>query len=73
MQAVTIGRLTDEVIALREELWRRQDMTVFTTDIARISQALPALGVVFAVCVIFVYFERTDSAAEHVTGIGEGQ
>ena len=77
VQAVAIGRFADEIVALGEELGRRKDMTVLATDIAGISETLPAFLVVgrlsLVVGITFIDLKAAYRSAEHVTGVGESE
>ena len=65
VQAVTVGGLADEVVALREELRRAEDMAVEAPDVARVGDAFPLA--------LLLDFERADGGAEHVPRVGEGE
>ena len=77
VQAVAVRRFADEIITLREEMGRRQDMTLCTTDVAGVSQALPSASrrrrMAIRIFIFFIYFQRADGSAEHVAGIGESE
>ena len=77
VQAVAVRRFADEIITLREEMGRRQDMTLSTTDVAGVSQALPSASrrrrMAIRIFIILIDFQRADGSAEHVAGIGEGE
>ena len=71
VQAVTVGRLADEVVTLRDELGRRQDMTMQPSEVAGESDALADFG--FGIGFFLIDLEVDDGRTEHMTGVGEGE
>ena len=63
------AKFADQIIALREELRRRQDMTMQTTYVTGVSDTFPT----FLPLLFLIDFEAADSASEHVTGVGKSK
>ncbi len=74
VKSVAISRFADEVITLREELRRRENMGMCTSEVACISQPFPPArlrGSAVRVFVLLIDLQRADSRTEHVPGVGE--
>ena len=65
VQAIAIGALANEVVALWKGLRRTQYMAICTSHIACVSDAFE-----FA---IFMYVETDDSGTSHMSRIGEAE
>lgn len=65
VQAVTVGGLADEVVTLREELRRAEDMAVEASDVARVGDAFPLA--------VLPDIKRANGGAEHMPRVGKGE
>ncbi len=65
VQAVAVGGFADEVVALREELRRAEDMTVEASDVAGVGDAFPLA--------VLPDIKRANGGAEHMPRVGKGE